>query len=420
MSSSTVISIPNGHGVAPQERKPRFSFPSISSFLREKGQYDSIKLIHSIKVGISLVLVSLLYLLKPLYDQVGENAMWAIMTVVVVFEFFVGATLSKGVNRGIGTVIGGGFGLATAVIAEDAGEMGNAIGVAIAVFLCGTAATYVRLLPSIKKTCDYGVMIFLLTFNLVAVSGIRGETVVQLARARLSTIGIGFGVCVFTSLCIHPMWASDELHNSVASRFEALACSIDGCLGEYFKLVEEKENQTGGVNFSGCQSVLDSTDKDDMLAKFARWEPWHGKFGFSHPWEKYLDIGKELREAAATIFSLKGCLQSPRQPSSTLRQSMREQCEELGSSLASSLRELGDSIKTMRKCRPRFLIVSKLQSKSEELNLLVSPSKLGALKNDDGLAIASFVFQLMDIVGQIEVLAKKVEELGELAKFETK
>lgn len=71
-------------------------------------------------------------------------------------------------------------------------------------------------------------MIFLLTFNLVAVSGIRGETVVQLARARLSTIGIGFGVCVFTSLCMHPMWASDELHNSVASRFEALACSIDG------------------------------------------------------------------------------------------------------------------------------------------------------------------------------------------------
>lgn len=52
-----------------------------------------------------------------------------------------GATLSKGVNRGIGTVIGGGFGLATAVIAEDAGEMGNAIGVAIAVFVCGKYET---------------------------------------------------------------------------------------------------------------------------------------------------------------------------------------------------------------------------------------------------------------------------------------
>lgn len=49
-----------------------------------------VNLIHSIKVGIALVLVSLLYLLDPLFKQVGENAMWAIMTVVVVFEFYAG------------------------------------------------------------------------------------------------------------------------------------------------------------------------------------------------------------------------------------------------------------------------------------------------------------------------------------------
>ena len=48
------------------------------------------KVIHSVKVAIALVVVSLLYLLDPLYNQVGDNAMWAIMTVVVVFEFFAG------------------------------------------------------------------------------------------------------------------------------------------------------------------------------------------------------------------------------------------------------------------------------------------------------------------------------------------
>lgn len=74
----------------------------------------------------------------------------------------------------------------------------------------------------------------------------------------------------------------------------------------------------------------------------------------------------------------------------------------------------------MRKGRARFLIVTKLQKKSEELNLLVSPSKLGALKNEDGLAIASLVFLLMDIIGQVEVLAKKVEELGQVANFDSK
>ena len=45
-------------------------------------------------------------------------------------------------------------------------------------------------------------------------------------------------------------------------------------------------------------------------ANFARWEPWHGKFGFSYPWGKYLKIGEDLRDLATTILSLKGCLRS--------------------------------------------------------------------------------------------------------------
>jgi hypothetical protein len=73
-------------------------------------------------------------------------------------------------------------------------------------------------------------MIFLLTFNLVVVSGIRVEKVLQLARERLLTIGMGFAICIFISLLIFPIWASDELHDSMASKFEDLAHSIEGKL----------------------------------------------------------------------------------------------------------------------------------------------------------------------------------------------
>jgi hypothetical protein len=45
-------------------------------------------------------------------------------------------------------------------------------------------------------------------------------------------------------------------------------------------------------------------------ANFAKWEPWHGKFGFSYPWEKYLKIGEVLRELAALILALERCLQA--------------------------------------------------------------------------------------------------------------
>lgn len=48
------------------------------------------KVIHGIKVGVALSLVSLFYYMRPLYHGVGGNAMWAILTVVVVFESTVG------------------------------------------------------------------------------------------------------------------------------------------------------------------------------------------------------------------------------------------------------------------------------------------------------------------------------------------
>ncbi|KAH9316158.1 hypothetical protein KI387_024785 [Taxus chinensis] len=71
------------------------------------GRDDPRRIIHAIKVGLALSVVSLFYLMEPLFDGVGDNAIWAIMTVVVVFEFTAGATLSKGLNRGISTVIAG-------------------------------------------------------------------------------------------------------------------------------------------------------------------------------------------------------------------------------------------------------------------------------------------------------------------------
>ncbi|CAI9785656.1 unnamed protein product [Fraxinus pennsylvanica] len=389
-----------------------FSFPS-------KCNYDKRRIIHSIKVGIALVLVSLLYLLDPLFKQVGENTMWAIMTVVVVFEFFAGATLSKGINRGIGTVTGGGLGCLAAILADKiGGRIGNAIVVASSVFIFGAAATYARLVPRIKRRYDYGAMIFILTFNLVVVGGVRAEKVMELAGKRLSTIGMGFAVCIFISLLVFPIWASDDLHYSIASKFDKLASSIEGCLEDYFKMASEKENKTD-ANLEACKSVLHSKSNDESLANFAKWEPWHGKFGLSYPWEMYLEIGEILRELAATTIAFKGCLQSPKQLSPMQRRQMNEPCEILGLTLVWIMRELGESIEKMNKCRAKNLMIPKLQSLNLQLNLMHLSSKI-QVEHDDNLAISSFIFLLREIVGKVEVLAKKVEELGELANFETR
>lgn len=59
------------------------------------GRDDPRRAIHALKVGLSLTLVSLLYLLEPLFKGIGQNAIWAVMTVVVVFEFTAGQFLPK-------------------------------------------------------------------------------------------------------------------------------------------------------------------------------------------------------------------------------------------------------------------------------------------------------------------------------------
>ena len=92
---STVVIRDGLEEVAPSKLEKKFdiSCQPIFSFLREKksNRHDMRKVIHSIKVGVALVLVSLLYLIHPIYKTVGEDAMWAIMTVVVMFEFSAGS-----------------------------------------------------------------------------------------------------------------------------------------------------------------------------------------------------------------------------------------------------------------------------------------------------------------------------------------
>lgn len=94
--------------------------------------------------------------------------------------------------------------------------------------ISGGAATYTRLVPRIKKKYDYGAMIFILTFNLVAVSGLRVSQVMEIARERLLMIVLGFGICICTSLFVYPIWAGDEFHDSLISKFEDLASSVEG------------------------------------------------------------------------------------------------------------------------------------------------------------------------------------------------
>ena len=66
----------------------------IARATKKVGKDDPRRVIHSLKVGLALTLIALYYHFQPLYDGFGVNAMWAVFTVVLVFEFSVGNYLS--------------------------------------------------------------------------------------------------------------------------------------------------------------------------------------------------------------------------------------------------------------------------------------------------------------------------------------
>ncbi|KAI3749369.1 hypothetical protein L2E82_19979 [Cichorium intybus] len=398
------------------KKKPHF-FSTLFFHIPKNCEHDMKNLIHSFKVGFALLLVSLVYILDPLFEQVGKNALWAIMTVEVIFEFFAGATLSKGLLRGIGTLLGGGLACLASNLARDLGKIGYSIFVGGLIFIFGAMATYCRFIPSIHRRYDYGVTIFILSFNLVTASSLRGQQVMELAYQRLSAVAMGFSVCIFISLLIYPMWATDELHRFTSFKFKELATCIEECVDGYL-VVGEKESHPI-IHVSSCKSVLDSKSTDESLVNFARWEPSHGRFWCCNPWEKHQQITDLLRELASNVLSLQGCLKSTFQPSTMMREAIKEPCKTVGLTIGLIMRELGEIIMKKKMGNVETVMVPELQSIKLKL-IGLSTSNLGAIESVEDLAIANFLFLVIKMVDKVEVLAKEVEALGKVAGFQTK
>lgn len=76
-------------------------------------------------------------------------------------------------------------------------------------------------------------------------------------------------------------------------------------------------------------------------------------------------------------------------------------------------------MKQMRKCDAKGNISGQLKNAREDLSLIISTSKMVELEDCQVLAIASFVFLLMEVIGKVEELVKEVEELEDIAGFRT-
>ncbi|GER36511.1 aluminum-activated malate transporter 1 [Striga asiatica] len=382
------------------------------------GEEDPRRIVHSLKVGLAITVVSLFYYFDFLYQGFGVNAMWAVMTVVVVFEFSVGATLGKGVNRGIATLLGGGLGVVAHRLASFAGEKPESIILGLSVFLIASMTTFIRFFPKMKARYDYGLLIFILTFSLISVSGYRQDEVLDMAHRRLSTVLIGGLATIFICIFICPTWAGEDLHKLTAANIEKLGAFLEGFGRVYFPEPNEV-NLENKMPKDEYKSVLNSKAIEDTLVNFAKWEPRHGKFRYRHPWDQYLKIGSLTRECAFKIDSLNAYLRSDVQTPLEIRAKIKEPCVKMSSECSYALRELAVGIEKMTRSLTADIHVVKAKASAKRLKAQL---KTGLWPDTDLLDIVPAVTVaslLVEIVSCTVKIADSVYELASLSKFKT-
>ncbi|KAI3450768.1 hypothetical protein Pfo_007433 [Paulownia fortunei] len=279
--------------------KPLAKVYEIARQTTKIGKDDPRRLIHSLKAGLALTFVWLFYYCQPLYSSFGVSTMWAVMTVVVVFEFSVDKIHVARLNRGLATLVAGALGFGAHHLVSLSGKTSEPILIGLFVFLQAVVSTFIRFFPKVKARYDYGMLIFILTFCLVSIPGFRTDEIFKLAQKRLSTILIGASTCVIVSIFVCPIWAGEDLHKLVAQNIEKLGSFLEDIMDECFRTSEAAQSENGRPPLVRLNSVLvDSKSSEETLANFARWEAGHGQFMYFHPWKQYLKIGNLTRQCA--------------------------------------------------------------------------------------------------------------------------
>ncbi|KAK6944122.1 Aluminum-activated malate transporter [Dillenia turbinata] len=394
----------------------------LAKYTKKIGKDDPRRVIHSLKVGLALTFVSLFYYTRPLYDGFGISAMWAVLTVVVVFEFSVGATLSKSLNRGFATFLAGALGVGAQHVASFSGEKGEPFLLGTFVFLLAAASAFSRFFPRIKARYDYGVLIFILTFSLVSVSGYHVEKILKLANQRLSTILIGGATCIVISIFICPVWAGEDLHNLVAHNLEKLGSFLEGFGDEYFRISESGEIQVVSKEdksfLQAYKSVLNSKTTEESLANFASWEPRHGRFGFRHPWKHYLTIATLIRQSAYRVEALNNYINTNQsQAQSEFRRKIQDPCTKMSSESGKALKALASAIKEMNQPSLASPFLANSKTAMNDLRTALQGALSDATDLLEIIPDATVASILVETVSFVEKILEAVTELSDSANF---
>ncbi|XP_039173610.1 aluminum-activated malate transporter 2-like [Eucalyptus grandis] len=165
---------------------------SITMRAKELGQDHPRKIIHYLKVRLALTLVSLFYYFRLLHNGFGVNAIWTVLTVVVMFKFSIVALV-----------------------------------------------TFTRFPPEMKTRHDSGLIVFDLTFCMVFASGYQENQAITIACQRASTIILSSFTAILVCIFICPVWSGEQLQDLIAPNMDKLGFFLEECQLKISEAVNE-------------------------------------------------------------------------------------------------------------------------------------------------------------------------------------
>ncbi|KAK9072955.1 hypothetical protein SSX86_009391 [Deinandra increscens subsp. villosa] len=421
----------------------------------EFAKEDINRVTFSLKVGLAVLLVSLLILIQAPYQVFGTTIIWSLLTVAIMFEYTVGATFHKGFNRALGSLFAGVLAIAVAELALMNAPTAEPVIIGISIFMIGALTSFIKLWPTLVPY-EYCFRVILFTYCLIIVTGYRMGNPIRTSIDRFYSILIGATVTVAVNTLIFPIWAGERLHEELVKSFSSVADSLEECVKKYLDngsvhpvsikaFMEELPDEPA---YKKCRSTLNSSAELESLALSAKWEPPHGRFRYvSYPWNEYVKVGTVLRYCAYQVMALHGVLHSQIQAPYNLRFIFQSEILEASGKAAELIRCLGKDIGNMKQTLESSLLQSVLGS-TERLKRSIDMhffSKNGAkvevkYQNQrrsykdaaDGIAITqasagstealslvTFTSLLIEFVARLDHLVEAVNELSNIAKFET-
>ncbi|CAI0417016.1 unnamed protein product [Linum tenue] len=412
-------------------------------FVRE----DSNRVTFAFKVGLAVLLVSLLILVRAPYDIFGTNIIWSILTVAIMFEYTVGATFNRGFNRALGSLLAGVLAIGVGQLALYSGRVAEPIIIGITIFLVGAIISFMKQWPSLVPY-EYGFRVILFTYCLIIVSGYRMGNPIRTAMDRLYSIAIGGFVAVLVNVLVFPIWAGEQLHKELVASFNAVAEALEECVKKYLEdegLAHPEFTKTVMDEFSNepaytkCRSTVNSSAKLESLANSAKWEPPHGRFRrFFYPWSEYVKVGAVLRYCAYEVMALHGVLHSEIQAPYTVRITFKSEIEDAVTKAAEVIRDLGKEISNMKRIGDtiRSSLLKGVHNSAERLQRAVVAKALPPTNGDENddkmssqliignfeqrkaaLSVATFTSLLIEFMARLDHLVEAVDGLADLAKF---